>query len=110
MRVGLLKILGLLASFTVAADTVAEAQPVSQRLQDGETIYRQVCADFHDRGEGGAPVMGKPEQWRGRSALWQAVLFEHAEKGYLAMPAGGGDSRLTQSATQPITRSSDTLG
>ena len=26
---------------------------------------------------------------------WEAVLFEHARKGYLAMPAGGGDARLS---------------
>lgn len=75
---------------------VAETKPASQRMQDGEAVYRYACARCHDHGEGDAPVIGEPSGWSDRSTLWEAVLFEHAEKGYLAMPAGGGDSRLTQ--------------
>ena len=74
----------------------AETGPSSQRLKDGEAIYRYVCARCHDHAEGGAPVIGEPDTWSGRSSLWEAVLFEHAEKGWLAMPAGGGDARLSQ--------------
>lgn len=75
---------------------LAETKPASKRMQDGEAVYRYACARCHDHGEGDAPVIGEPSGWSGRSTLWEAVLFEHAEKGYLAMPAGGGDSRLTQ--------------
>ena len=83
--------LALLAAVKVLAETV----PASQRHKDGEAIYRYACARCHDYGEGGAPVAGKPETWGGRSTLWEAVLFEHADKGFLAMPAAGGDSRLS---------------
>ena len=86
----------LLSAGLVAASATAETGPASARLQDGEAIYRYVCARCHDHAEGGAPVIGEPETWRGRSSLWEAVLFEHAEKGWLAMPAGGGDARLSQ--------------
>ncbi len=78
-----------------AAQAVADKLPASQRIQDGEAIYRFACARCHDHGEGGAPVIGDADSWQPRSNLWEAVLLEHADQGYLAMPASGGDSRLT---------------
>ena len=42
-----------------------------------------------------APREGEPQDWRGRSALWQAVLMEHAKTGYFDMPARGGNSELS---------------
>ena len=74
----------------------AEAAPLSERMQEGEKIYRAACARCHDSGNGGAPLIGEQQSWKGRSDLWEAVLFEHAENGYLSMPAQGGDSRLTE--------------
>ena len=65
-------------------------------MQDGASVYRSACARCHDSGADGAPLIGQQQAWKGRSDLWEAVLFEHAEKGYLGMPAGGGDSRLSQ--------------
>ncbi|MDH3532329.1 MAG: hypothetical protein OEO82_05325, partial [Gammaproteobacteria bacterium] len=35
-----------------------------------------------------------PEDWSGRSPLWEAVLFEHAKTGFLDMPAKGGNEAL----------------
>ena len=84
-----------LALLAFVAQAGAEKLPVSQRLKDGEAIYRYACARCHDHGEGDAPIIGEPAGWSDRSTLWEAVLFEHAEKGYLSMPAAGGDSRLT---------------
>ena len=78
-----------------AAAVFAESKPMSERMQDGEKIYRAACARCHDSGVGGAPLIGRQQSWRGRSDLWEAVLFEHAENGYLSMPAQGGDSRLS---------------
>jgi cytochrome c5 len=48
----------------------------------------------------GAPLTGQPEYWAGRSRLWQAVLFRHAEQGYVKMPARGGDESLTDREVQ----------
>jgi cytochrome c5 len=61
----------------------------------GLAAYQQVCADCHETGRKGAPLTGQPEYWAGRSRLWTAVLFKHAEQGYLDMPARGGEDSLT---------------
>jgi cytochrome c5 len=57
--------------------------------------YEHACADCHESGKDGAPRTGDAEAWAGRSALWEAVLFEHAQKGYFKMPAHGHDGRFT---------------
>lgn len=57
--------------------------------------YEHACADCHETGKNGAPRTGDAESWAGRSALWEAVLFEHAQKGYFKMPAHGLDGRFS---------------
>lgn len=66
----------------------------NQPQATGRDAYLQVCADCHEEGVNGAPRTDHAEDWEGRSSLWQAVLFEHAEKGYLDMPAKGGSAGL----------------
>lgn len=61
---------------------------------NGEAAYQQNCARCHGTGEQGAPRTGHPDDWEVRSSLWQAVLMEHAKKGFLDMPARGGDTEL----------------
>ena len=57
--------------------------------------YEHACADCHETGKDNAPRTGDPDAWAGRSALWEAVLFEHAQKGYFDMPAHGLDGRFS---------------
>ena len=57
--------------------------------------YEHACADCHESGKYGAPRTGDAAAWAGRSALWEAVLFEHANKGYFDMPAHGLDGRFS---------------
>jgi cytochrome c5 len=57
--------------------------------------YEHACAKCHETGMNGAPRTGDAEAWAGRSALWEAVLFEHAQKGYFKMPAHGLDGRFS---------------
>ena len=57
--------------------------------------YEHACADCHETGKNGAPRTGDPAAWADRSALWEAVLFEHAQKGYFDMPAHGLDGRFS---------------
>ena len=57
--------------------------------------YEHACADCHETGKDNAPRTGDPDAWAGRSALWEAVLFEHAQKGYFNMPAHGLDGRFS---------------
>lgn len=60
-----------------------------------KTAYEQACADCHETGKNNAPRTGDPDAWADRSALWEAVLFEHAQKGYFDMPAHGLDGRYS---------------
>lgn len=67
------------------------AEPVEEiRTFSGRDAYELACAGCHDEGLQGAPKTGDPEAWAGRSWLWEAVLFEHAKRGYNEMPAKGG--------------------
>lgn len=88
-RVAAVCVLGMLAACH-ADDTQA---PLT-----GQQAYAQACADCHAAGLDGAPRTGEPEDWADRSMLWEAVLFEHANKGYLEMPAKGGDPSLDDAA------------
>jgi cytochrome c5 len=67
----------------------------SERLEDGKRSYEAICASCHESGADGAPVVGRAEDWEGRSDLWEGVLFEHAEAGYIKMPARGAASHAT---------------
>ncbi len=73
-----------------AAEMIEEASTYS-----GADAYEQVCARCHEQGVNGAPRTGVAEDWAGRSPLWEAVLFEHAKKGYKDMPAKGGEEWLS---------------
>jgi cytochrome c5 len=71
-----------------------------ERQEEGRAAYQQACAGCHETGRAGAPVPGRAQDWEDRSELWEAVLFEHARKGYLKMPARGGASSLSDYATE----------
>ncbi|MEJ2172610.1 MAG: c-type cytochrome [Woeseiaceae bacterium] len=74
-------------------DVIASETKPSASLS-GPEAYDLVCAGCHDDGLNGAPRIGDREAWSGRSWLWEAVLFEHAESGFFAMPAKGGDESI----------------
>ncbi|PLW69237.1 c-type cytochrome [Pseudohalioglobus lutimaris] len=67
----------------------------SERLEDGKRTYEKICAGCHQTGVEGAPVVGKADDWDQRSSLWDAVLVEHAQNGYLKMPAHGNADYTT---------------
>ena len=84
-----------------AGDTMpgAAASGIAADLNTADTpngveVYRNTCSACHDEGANGAPRIGHPEDWSGRSPLWEAVLFEHAKTGFLDMPAKGGNEAL----------------
>ena len=80
----------------VAVLAAAQAWPESARMKHGRQVYADSCASCHDDGTDGAPSIRKPEDWGDRSSLWEGVLFEHANTGYLSMPAKGGAAGLTE--------------
>lgn len=71
------------------------ALSASDRMEDGRKAYEAGCAKCHKHGSHGAPVTSKSEDWADRSDLWESVLVEHASKGYIDMPARGGDSSVS---------------
>jgi cytochrome c5 len=72
-------LLCLLASAFAHADT-------------GEAIYKARCSLCHAGGAGGAPKLGKREEWEPRAARGKLALYESALKGKpnTAMMAWGG--------------------
>jgi cytochrome c5 len=68
---------------------LAQSAFCSERLDDGKRSYELICAKCHETGVEGAPIVGDKDDWADRSHLWEAVLTEHAKKGYLKMPARG---------------------
>lgn len=98
--------LSLTLLFAVACDRAAEETSVPGAEDEAEEMievtetysgghaYELVCARCHEEGVDGAPRTGVAEDWVDRSPLWEAVLFEHANKGYNDMPAKGGQEWL----------------
>lgn len=79
----------------IALVLVAACNAEQPAALSGQQAYERACARCHDEGVDDAPRTGDRDAWAGRSMLWEAVLFEHAKKGYLEMPAKGGDESLT---------------
>jgi len=65
-------------------------------MLSGKQAYEKTCANCHAEGLNGAPVAGDTQAWSERSPLWEAVLFEHANEGFLGMPSRGADPGLTE--------------
>ncbi len=74
---------------------VPQPAPEQEAELSGLDAYNKVCAGCHETGVDGAPAPGDPTEWEGRSPHWQAVLMEHANAGYLEMPAKGGEDELS---------------
>lgn len=82
----------------VAADADLAKLSVEARLSLGRDTYIAACAACHDEDIDGVPELGDAEAWSARSPLWESVLKEHGEKGYLQMPAKGGHTELSDEA------------
>lgn len=83
------------AAATEPAEAVEETRTFS-----GADAYQLACAECHEEGLHGAPKTGDADAWAARSWLWEAVLFEHAKKGYNEMPAKGGYESLSDSLVE----------
>ena len=100
-----LRFLALLVLIAGCSSTAPEPISMERMTADGEEItstgesaYLEYCAGCHETGMLGAPVVGEPDSWSGRSTLWQAVLMEHAKEGYYDMPARGSRPDLSDEA------------
>ncbi len=76
-----------------------EKVPYPIDLQQGEKVYREVCATCHREGIAGAPKMGDKEAWQPRIAKGLPTLVENSINGYQGnqgvMPPKGGAKSLS---------------
>ncbi len=79
----------------LAAAAVLAAPAMAQPLRSGEAVYRAVCMACHDTGVAHAPKMGDAAAWKPLIEEGQDVLSAHAFVGVRAMPARGGDEKLS---------------
>jgi cytochrome c5 len=68
---------------------------VASKAKSGEEVYNGACVACHGAGIAGAPKTGDKAVWAPRIAQGVNVLYEHAIKGFKAMPAKGGQAGLS---------------
>jgi len=78
-----------------ASATSAAAPAAAASAGEGKKVYDTTCAVCHGAGIAGAPKFGDKAQWAPRIAQGVNVLFAHAQNGFNAMPARGGNKALT---------------
>ncbi len=87
------------AGATVSAMAIPAAMPAGAGVASvgGEGVYKTACLACHAAGVAGAPKTGDKSGWGARIAKGKPLLYDHALKGFNAMPAKGGNSALTES-------------
>jgi c(7)-type cytochrome triheme protein len=66
----------------------------------GKAVYDSTCGACHATGAAGAPKTGDAAAWAPRIKAGQAALVASATKGKGAMPAKGGNAKLTDAELQ----------
>jgi len=77
------------------APVAAAAAGAVVKAKSGEEVYNTACVACHGAGIAGAPKTGDKGLWGPRIAQGLPTLYEHALKGFKAMPAKGGASTLS---------------
>lgn len=82
-----------------SASVIAAVSPAAANANEGESVYKNNCNACHGTGVAGSPKIGDKAAWSARIAKGNAVLIEHAIKGYQGekgyMPAKGGFMNLS---------------
>jgi cytochrome c5 len=68
---------------------------VAVKAKSGEEVYNGACVACHGAGIAGAPKTGDKGLWAPRIAQGVNTLYDHAIKGFKAMPAKGGQVALS---------------
>lgn len=93
-----IKPVGELVKFDGAPPPVVTAAPAAGavvKAKSGEEVYNTACVACHGTGVAGAPKTGDKGIWAPRIAQGANTLYEHAIKGFKAMPAKGGATTLS---------------
>ena len=83
----------LLLSSVLAVGLVFTASQA--RAADGATVYNQNCAMCHAPGLANSPKFGDKAAWAPRIATGKDALLKSALNGKGAMPARGGNPKLS---------------
>lgn len=87
------------SALTIAPVTTAGGAVVAATYKDGTEVFEGACKACHGTGLAGAPKLGDAADWGPRAAQGEALLFEHATKGFTGkkgmMPPKGGFMALT---------------
>lgn len=84
------------ADAPVVAMAIPAAMPAAKApVASGESVYQSACSACHLAGVAGAPKTGDKGAWGPRVAKGKAMLYDHALKGFNAMPAKGGNTTLS---------------
>lgn len=78
--------------FTLSA---AMALPAVAQLRAGQEVYKSVCVACHQTGVAHAPKVGDATAWKSLIEEGQHILSAHGYVGVRAMPAKGGDDKLS---------------
>jgi cytochrome c oxidase subunit 2 len=70
------------------------ASAAASGSMDGKAVYEKYCVACHGAGIAGAPKLGDKTAWVPRLKQGNDVLYEHALKGFKAMPPKGGATDL----------------
>ena len=84
-------------SFALA---VASSTVSAQAGPEGRAVYQSTCAACHATGAAGAPRLGDAKAWNSRFAAGIGVLYRSAISGKGAMPARGGNARLSDAEVE----------
>lgn len=92
-----IKPVGEIAKFDGTPPPALAAVPVAAmvKAKSGEEVYQAACTACHGAGIAGAPKTGDKAAWATRVTKGVATLYEHAIKGFNAMPAKGGQTALS---------------
>ena len=84
------------APVVAPAAAAAAAAPAKLSADAGKGIYTASCAACHGAGIAGAPKLGDKAAWAARIKQGDAVMYEHAIKGFMGkagmMPPKGGST------------------
>ncbi|MBS0387195.1 MAG: cytochrome c5 family protein [Proteobacteria bacterium] len=83
------------SAMAIQASPQAAAGAALPVPKDGASLYEAVCKNCHGPGLIGAPKFGDHAAWAPRIAKGKATLYEHALKGFNAMPAKGARTDLS---------------
>jgi cytochrome c5 len=76
--------------------------PTAMPAIDGKAVYQTACFACHGTGAAGAPILGNKAAWAPRIAQGDAMLLDHALKGFNGMPPKGGRMDLSDETIAAI--------